>query len=111
MSHQLQTGVVRERFVNGDEAWLLCRGIKSILQSDEAEVVSVYPIRDGAGFDPEAMLRFYRRPDWPTVLKLFANIDEDEETVVRQVAAIIREFAVSHGETAGGDAHGRARHL
>lgn len=55
----------------------------------------IYPIDDDLGFDPDAMLRFYQRPGWPTVLRLFANIDEDEASVAAQVGAAIRELVVS----------------
>jgi hypothetical protein len=52
----------------------------------------IYPIDDEAGFDPDAMLRFYQRPNWTSVLRLFANIDEDEATVAARVGAAIREL-------------------
>jgi hypothetical protein len=42
------------------------------------------------------MQRFYRRPDWPNVLRLFANIDEDEASVAACAAAAMRELAASH---------------
>lgn len=45
----------------------------------------IYPIDDELGFAPDAMLRFYQRPDWSTVLRLFANIDEDEASVAARV--------------------------
>lgn len=41
----------------------------------------VYQYADERGFEPDAMQRFYRRPDWPAALRLFANIDEDEASV------------------------------
>ena len=55
----------------------------------------IYPIDDKFNFDPDAMLRFYRGPDWQNVLRLFANIDEDEATVAAQVCAAIRDLAAS----------------
>lgn len=58
----------------------------------------IYPIDDEFGFDPDAMLRFYQRLDWPNVLRLFANIDENEATVAAQVCAAIRDLAVSHDQ-------------
>lgn len=57
----------------------------------------IYPIDDELGFAPNAMLRFYQRPDWSTVLRLFANIDEDEASVAARAGAAMRELAVSHG--------------
>ncbi|MDT5156179.1 MAG: hypothetical protein QOH51_536 [Acidobacteriota bacterium] len=56
----------------------------------------VYLFEDERGFDPDAMQRFYRRPDWPNVLWLFANIDEDEASVAACAAAAMRELAASH---------------
>lgn len=63
----------------------------------------IYPIDDQLNFDADAMLRFYQRPDWPRVLRLFANIDEDDASVAARVAASIREIAISHGEFAEND--------
>lgn len=61
----------------------------------------IYPFDDRAGFDPDAMLRFYRRDDWPTVLRLFANVAEDEATVAARVGDAMREVALSRGATGG----------
>ena len=41
----------------------------------------------------EEMLRFYQRPDWSTVLRQFANIDEDAALVAARVGAAIHELA------------------
>jgi hypothetical protein len=38
------------------------------------------------------MLRFYQRPDWLNVLRVFANIDESEETVAIKAAAMMRQI-------------------
>lgn len=42
---------------------------------------------------PESMLRFYQHPGWLNVLRLFANIDEDEETVAIRTAASMRQLS------------------
>jgi hypothetical protein len=52
----------------------------------------IYPI-DELGFDPDGMLRFYQRQGWSTVLRLFANVDEDDVSVTRGAVAIMRELA------------------
>jgi hypothetical protein len=57
----------------------------------------VYPVGDDLGFDPDAMLRFYQRPDWPAVLRLFANVDEDDAAVAERAAAAMRELALQDG--------------
>jgi hypothetical protein len=67
----------------------------------------IYPIDAEFAFDPDALLSFYQRPDWPRVLRLFANVDEDEATVAAQAATIMRELALSHS----GDTSGRAPHV
>lgn len=54
----------------------------------------IYPVDDELSFDPDAMLGFYQRRYWPEVLRLFANIDEDEATVAAQASAAIRELAM-----------------
>ncbi len=56
----------------------------------------IYPLDEGLGFDPEAMLHFYQKREWPAVLRLFANIDENEESVVARTAAAMRELVESH---------------
>jgi hypothetical protein len=52
----------------------------------------IYPMDDELSFDPEAMLRFYQRPGWTDALRFFANIDEDENSVVARVGAAMREL-------------------
>lgn len=55
----------------------------------------IYSIDDELDFDFDAILRFYQRPHWSTVLRLFANIDEDEASTEEQIAAAMRELAAS----------------
>ena len=45
-------------------------------------------------WDPQSMLRFYRRPAWQTRLRVFANIDEDKEEMQERAIAIMRELAL-----------------
>ena len=47
-------------------------------------------------FDPDDMLRFYQRPGWPAVLQLFANIEQDEATVLARIANEMRSLASPH---------------
>jgi hypothetical protein len=54
----------------------------------------IYPLADELSFDYNAILRFYQRPDWPVVLRLFANIDEDEATIATEACAIMRALNV-----------------
>jgi hypothetical protein len=44
---------------------------------------------------PVSMLQFYRRPDWLNVLRVFANIDESEETVATKTAAMMRRLVAN----------------
>jgi hypothetical protein len=48
---------------------------------------------DGRSLDPEALLRFYRRPEWPEALRLFANVDEDESAVAARLKEALLELA------------------
>jgi hypothetical protein len=50
----------------------------------------IYPLRDE--WSPNSMLQFYQRPGWLNVLRLFANIDESEETVSMKMAARMRQL-------------------
>jgi hypothetical protein len=59
----------------------------------------IFPIDDEPGFDPDAMLRFYQRPDWTLALRLFANIDEDEASVAARAGAAMRELAAHASST------------
>lgn len=52
----------------------------------------IYPIDDQLSFDPDAMLRFYQTRNWPTVLRLFANVEEDEASVAARVLVAMREL-------------------
>ncbi|PYS20786.1 MAG: hypothetical protein DMF72_19655 [Acidobacteria bacterium] len=45
-------------------------------------------------WNPDAMLNFYHRPEWPARLKVFANIDEDPEQVRKRAVAIMSELAL-----------------
>lgn len=65
----------------------------------------IYPYDDTTDFDPDAMLHFYRRPDWPSALRLFANVDEDETTVTARACEAMRELAASHRTVNTGGAH------
>jgi hypothetical protein len=58
---------------------------------------------DARGLEPEALLRFYRRPEWPEALRLFANIDEDEASVAARIKEAMRELAAAReaGDTGG----------
>lgn len=49
---------------------------------------------DELNFDPDAMLRFYRRPEWPTVLRFFANIAEDQASVAARAVDAMRELSL-----------------
>jgi hypothetical protein len=55
----------------------------------------IYPIDQDLSFNPEAMLSFYQRPAWSTVLRTFSNVDEAEESVARRAVNIMRELAGS----------------
>ena len=52
----------------------------------------VYGYRDARGLDPDAMQRFYLRPDWPAALRLFSNICEDEADVAARTQDALREL-------------------
>lgn len=57
----------------------------------------IYPMSDE--WSPDSMLQFYQRPGWLNVLRLFANIDESEETVVMKTAARMRHlYRLGHNE-------------
>ena len=50
-------------------------------------------------WNPDAMLQFYRGPEWQLRLKVFANIDEDQEEVREGVVTILRELAMETRKT------------
>jgi hypothetical protein len=54
-----------------------------------------YRFDDERGFDPDAMRSFYGRPDWPAVLRLFADMDEYEADVHARFREAMRELASS----------------
>lgn len=59
----------------------------------------IYPVDDELGLDFDAMLQFYRRPDWPNVFRYFSNIDEDEVTVLTRAITHTREIIAAHCST------------
>jgi hypothetical protein len=52
----------------------------------------IYGMDDDLNFDPNAMLTFYQHPRWLDAFKLFANVDEDEVSVLARVAAAMRDL-------------------
>ena len=55
----------------------------------------IYSMQDESGsfrWNPDSTLRFYQRPGWLNVLRNFANIDEDENTVGLRMAAKLRQL-------------------
>jgi len=52
----------------------------------------IYRLNDAPGIDFDALLDFYRRPEWPGVLRLFANVDEDGRAVFARFASAVREL-------------------
>jgi hypothetical protein len=52
----------------------------------------IYPMDDQLNFNFDDILKFYLRPDWLDVLRLFANIDEDETQVEAQIEIMLREI-------------------
>lgn len=62
----------------------------------------VYEYATEHGLDPDAMQRFYLRPDWPAALRFFSNVDEDEATVALRTRDALREVAsVLQAQTPG----------
>ena len=52
----------------------------------------VYQMNGEMNFDPDAILRFYLKPEWTNVLRLFSNIDEDEVSVNAQIEYAVRRI-------------------
>lgn len=51
----------------------------------------VYPL--GAGLDVDAMLRFYRRPEWAAVLRHFVNVEQTADEVLAEAGRVMRGLA------------------
>ncbi len=54
----------------------------------------IYRLDDELNFDPDAMLNFYHRPEWQSVLRFFANIAEDESSVAARAVDAMRELSL-----------------
>jgi len=52
----------------------------------------IYPVNTELSFDFDDMLRFYQRAEWLNILRLFANIDENESSVEERIAVAIRQL-------------------
>jgi hypothetical protein len=53
----------------------------------------VYSSGDSMEFDPKKIFQFYQTPGWADVLHIFANIDEDEDTVTKRFGEELRQLA------------------
>lgn len=53
----------------------------------------IYSIEDNSEWNPAAMLTFYQRPEWLRVLRMFANIDDDEADVAARGLEIMSDLA------------------
>ena len=52
----------------------------------------IYQMNDELDFKPDEILKFYLRPEWSNVLRFFANIDEDEVSVMAKTESALREI-------------------
>lgn len=53
----------------------------------------IYPINE-IDFNPDAMLSFYQRDEWSSILRIFANIDEDEIAVAARISVALNKLSV-----------------
>jgi hypothetical protein len=51
-------------------------------------------------FRPDALIRFYERPEWRRALREFANVDEDESEVALRVRTAMLALARSRSGVA-----------
>jgi hypothetical protein len=54
----------------------------------------VYDLVDWPRLDPIAVWRFYMRPEWPAVLRRYADIDHDEADVACRIRAAIQDLSI-----------------
>lgn len=61
----------------------------------------IYPIGDDLrlGLDLDAMINFYRPPDWPNVLSFFANVIDDESSVMARAVSVMKELIATRSST------------
>jgi hypothetical protein len=52
----------------------------------------IYAIDAELNFDFDEMLCFYQRPEWLSILRFFANIDEDESIVAKRITTAIGQL-------------------
>lgn len=55
----------------------------------------IYQSGENDRFDFDALAGFYRQVEWLSVLRLFANIDEDEESVERRIKVVIGKLYIA----------------
>jgi hypothetical protein len=67
----------------------------------------IYQVGEDLGHALNEMPYFYRCPDWPQALRLFANIDEDEAAVATRAGGAMRQFIGRHQDGGGRDGAGR----
>ncbi len=57
----------------------------------------IYPVEDELDFDPDAILCFYQRSEWPSALRLYANVEDTEKAVANLLQSAIRELVAPNG--------------
>jgi len=53
----------------------------------------VYELERADRLDPSDVMRFYAREEWPHILRQYANVDQDEADLARNVAAALSDLA------------------
>jgi hypothetical protein len=53
----------------------------------------VYELEGAWRFDPSEVTQFYARDEWPTILRRYANVDQDEADLARIVSSAVSELA------------------
>jgi hypothetical protein len=54
----------------------------------------VYDLENPSRFDAADVSRFYGRPEWPAVLRQYANVDQDDDDVASSVRAAVMALGV-----------------
>jgi hypothetical protein len=55
----------------------------------------VYELECGGRFEPSEIMHFYARPEWPSILRRYANVDQDDADLARIVSAAVTELVAA----------------
>ena len=68
-------------------------GLTAVLALSESSFDPAHWSEGTGRFDPSEAAQFYARDEWPTILRRYANVDQDEADLARIVSSAVSGLA------------------